>query len=143
MTGPFDALGALREIEDDVERGWKVSRLLPKQSDHPGLRAHPASSLVSEVHADPATGRLRVVLSDAIAPLAGKTLLVAPTRDARDRWRWMCVPVEIAERYLPPECRHDFGLTRYRASALMTFGFNKRAIRQLIDTAARPERRAA
>ena len=33
--------------------------------------------------------------------------------------------------------------TPRRASALMTFGFNKRAIRQLIDTAASPERRAA
>ena len=43
----------------------------------------------------------------------------------------------------PKDEGHDFGLTRYRASALMTFGFNKRAIRQLIDTAARPERRAA
>ena len=52
-------------------------------------------------------------------------------------------PTEKQLQYLPPECRHDFGLTRYRASALMTFGFNKRAIRQLIDTAARPERRAA
>jgi len=52
-------------------------------------------------------------------------------------------PTEKQLQYLPPECRHDFGLTRYRASALMTFGFNKRAIRQLIDTAAGPERRAA
>lgn len=52
-------------------------------------------------------------------------------------------PTEKQLQYLPAECRHDFGLTRYRASALMTFGFNKRAIRQLIDTAARPERRAA
>lgn len=52
-------------------------------------------------------------------------------------------PTEKQLRYLPPECRHDFGLTRYRASALMTFGFNKRAIRQLIDAAAAPERRAA
>ena len=52
-------------------------------------------------------------------------------------------PTEKQLQYLPPECRHDFGLTRYRASALMTFGFNKRAIRQLIDTAASPERRAA
>ena len=53
-------------------------------------------------------------------------------------------PTEKQLQYLPPECRHDFGLTRYRASALMTFGFNKRAIRQLIDSAAaRPERRAA
>ena len=46
-------------------------------------------------------------------------------------------------QYLPPAFRQDYGLTRYRASALMTFGFNKRAIRQLIDTAASPERRAA
>jgi len=52
-------------------------------------------------------------------------------------------PTEKQLQYLPPECRHDFGLTRYRASALMTFGFNKRAIRQLIDSAASPERRAA
>ncbi|GLS88377.1 hypothetical protein GCM10010873_33510 [Cypionkella aquatica] len=52
-------------------------------------------------------------------------------------------PTEKQLQYLPPECRHDFGLTRYRASALMTFGFNKRAIRQLIDGAASPERRAA
>jgi hypothetical protein len=52
-------------------------------------------------------------------------------------------PTEKQLQYLPPKCRHDFGLTRYRASALMTFGFNKRAIRQLIDTAASPERRAA
>jgi len=46
-------------------------------------------------------------------------------------------------KYLPPECRHDFGLTRYRASALMTFGFNKRAIRAAVDTAAGTERMAA
>jgi len=52
-------------------------------------------------------------------------------------------PTEKQLQYLPPECRHDFGLTRYRASALMTFGFNKRAIRQLIDSAVIPERRAA
>ena len=52
-------------------------------------------------------------------------------------------PTEKQLQYLPSECRHDFGLTRYRASALMTFGFNKRAIRQLIDSAASPERRAA
>ncbi len=52
-------------------------------------------------------------------------------------------PTEKQLQYLAPECRHDFGLTRYRASALMTFGFNKRAIRQLIESAASPERRAA
>jgi superfamily II DNA or RNA helicase len=52
-------------------------------------------------------------------------------------------PTEKQLKYLPPECRHDFGLTRYRASALMTFGFNKQGISQLINSAAAPDRRAA
>ena len=39
-------------------------------------------------------------------------------------------------QYLPPEFRQDYGLTRYRASALMTFGFNKREIRQLVGRAS-------
>ena len=99
------ALSALREVEDDIEARWSVSRLLPQQTTHPGLRVHPAAKLVSSVHVDPASGRMRVQLSSAIPELAGKTLLVAPTRDARNRWRWMCVPVDIPERYLPPECR--------------------------------------
>jgi len=46
-------------------------------------------------------------------------------------------------QYLPPAYRQDFGLTRYHASALMTFTFNKRAIRQLIMAAAPDTRRAA
>ena len=52
-------------------------------------------------------------------------------------------PTENQLKYLPPECRHDFGLTRYRASALMTFGFNKHGINQLINGAAGSDRRAA
>lgn len=52
-------------------------------------------------------------------------------------------PTDKQLKYLPPECRHDFGLTRYHASALMTFGFNKRAIRAAVDAAAGTERMAA
>lgn len=104
-TQVTQALGALREIEDDVESRWTTSRLLPQQSAHAGMRAHPSAHLIDTVHADPSSGRLRVKLSDAVPALAGKTLLVAPTRDSRNRWRWMCVPVDIPERYLPPECR--------------------------------------
>ena len=52
-------------------------------------------------------------------------------------------PTEKQLQYLPPECRHDFGLTRYRASALMTFKFNKREIRQLVGRAAPSLGRAA
>ncbi|WP_197919077.1 DEAD/DEAH box helicase [Thiosulfatihalobacter marinus] len=46
-------------------------------------------------------------------------------------------------QYLPTEFRSDYGLTRYRASALMTFKFNKRDIRQLVGRAAPSLGRAA
>ena len=57
---------------------------------------------------------------------------------------WLTQPAtEKQLQYLSPEARGDYGLTRYKASALMTFGFNKRAIRQLIRSAAPPAREAA
>lgn len=46
-------------------------------------------------------------------------------------------------QYLPTEIRSDYGLTRYRASALMTFKFNKREIRELVARAAPSLGRAA
>jgi DNA repair protein RadD len=46
-------------------------------------------------------------------------------------------------QYLPPAFRQDYGLTRYRASALMTFGFNKREIRQLVGRVSPDVGRAA
>jgi len=52
-------------------------------------------------------------------------------------------PTEKQLRYLAPEHRQDYGLTRYRASALITFGFNRRAIRQLVTAATPAGRRAA
>ena len=40
-------------------------------------------------------------------------------------------------QYLPPEYRLDFSLTRYQASTLITFQFNRAKIRQLVFSAAR------
>ena len=46
--------------------------------------------------------------------------------------------------YLPPECRLDYNLTRYDASALLTFRFNRGAIRSLVlNAAARIREQAA
>jgi hypothetical protein len=36
---------------------------------------------------------------------------------------------------LPPELRADFGLTRYQASALLSFRFNRNAIVRLVNAA--------
>ncbi|MDP2357731.1 MAG: DEAD/DEAH box helicase [Beijerinckiaceae bacterium] len=50
---------------------------------------------------------------------------------------WLRQPAtERQLAYLPPECRLDFSLTRYRASALLTFRFNRSAIRSLVFGAA-------
>ena len=57
--------------------------------------------------------------------------------------RWLNqAPTEKQLQYLPAAHRQDYGLTRYRASALITFQFNRRDIRRLV-MAAEPERRAA
>jgi hypothetical protein len=52
-------------------------------------------------------------------------------------------PTEKQLQYLPPECRHDYSLTRYAASARITFRFNQRAIGALIEGAIGAGRRAA
>ena len=45
-------------------------------------------------------------------------------------------PTDKQLALLPPEARADFGMTRYQASALLTFKFNRTGIRQLVTTAA-------
>lgn len=41
-------------------------------------------------------------------------------------------PTDKQLAYLPPESRQDFNLTRYQASALITFRFNRSSIRSLV-----------
>ncbi|MBF0370498.1 MAG: DEAD/DEAH box helicase [Magnetococcales bacterium] len=51
---------------------------------------------------------------------------------------WLNQPASEKQlQYLPAEYRHDLNLTRYQASALLTFRFNKSAIRSLIFEADR------
>ena len=52
-------------------------------------------------------------------------------------------PTEKQLQHLPPEYRQDYGLTRYHASALITFGFKKGQIQQLIRAVTGTNRRAA
>ena len=57
---------------------------------------------------------------------------------------WLSQPATDKQlQYLTPAARSDYGLTRYKASALMTFTFNKREIRGLIMAAAPTARAAA
>ena len=57
---------------------------------------------------------------------------------------WLDQPATDKQlEYLPAECRQDYGLNRYRASTLLSFRFNKSAIRRLVMGAAGEQRRAA
>jgi hypothetical protein len=50
-------------------------------------------------------GRVRLALDSSIPELSGRSILLAP---AIDRWlqvRWICIPVDIPDRYLPQECK--------------------------------------
>ncbi|PWU71777.1 helicase [Ochrobactrum sp. POC9] len=54
--------------------------------------------------------------------------------------RWLSQPPTDRQlAYLPADYRHDFGLTRYQASALISFQFNRTAIRSLIFGAGQHE----
>src|SRR5690606_41709845 len=58
--------------------------------------------------------------------------------------RWVNEPPSEKQlRYLPPALRADFGLTRYQASALLAFQFNKSSIQRLVLAANDEHRRAA
>lgn len=50
--------------------------------------------------------------------------------------RWLNEsPTPKQLQYLPPELRADYGLTRYQASALLSFRFNRNAIVRLVNAA--------
>ncbi len=59
--------------------------------------------------------------------------------------RWLREPpTERQLQFLPPQYRQDFSLSRYQASALLSFQFNKGTIRRLVmDNAARNDVREA
>ncbi|MEA1053367.1 zinc ribbon domain-containing protein, partial [Lamprobacter modestohalophilus] len=57
--------------------------------------------------------------------------------------RWLNQPATDKQlQYLPPAMRTDFGLSRYQAAVQLSFQFNKRAIRRLVQAASRDHARA-
>lgn len=99
------SLEAVRTVESQVEATWSVNaRLVPTQTAAVA-GASGAAWAIDDVHVNPGNGRLRITFNDAFPELAGKSLLLAPTRDARQRVRWLCIPVAIEPIYLPESCR--------------------------------------
>ncbi|HTP98963.1 MAG TPA: DUF2628 domain-containing protein [Casimicrobiaceae bacterium] len=98
------AIGAMHGLEEEIEVAWHTARLLPRQSEHPAVRAHAGAQFVGDVDVQPRTGRIRLALLADSPEVDGKTILLAPTLDTSNHWQWMCVPVDIPKRFLPKEC---------------------------------------
>ncbi len=97
-------LAAVRALERDVETNWMTARLVPRQTGALS-RGSIAKTVVSDVHVSPDNGRLRVRFGPSLPELDGKAILLAPTRNAQQQVRWLCIPVDIGQKYLPAECR--------------------------------------
>ncbi|MEO5787156.1 MAG: DUF2628 domain-containing protein [Casimicrobiaceae bacterium] len=95
-------LAAVRGLEREAETSLTSARLEARQSF--ALPSSVARRVVDDVDVSPENGRLRVRFGPSVPELAGKTILLAPTRNARREVRWLCVPVDIPAAYLPPRC---------------------------------------
>lgn len=89
-------------IADSRAQSVPVSRLLTQATLAPDALG---AAGLEVVVVDPANGRLRLTFAAAVAALAGKSLVLAPVIDPDQRLRWLCVPIDIPARLLPPECR--------------------------------------
>ncbi len=97
------AVAPLRQaIADSREQSVAVSSLLKQAMLAPDVLGAAGLEVVA---VDPANGRLRLTFAPSIAPLAGKSLVLAPVIDAQQQLHWLCVPIDIPPRLMPPECR--------------------------------------
>jgi hypothetical protein len=97
------SLAAIRPLQAQLEE-WFRSR---SPDDAPAIALAETltdTPLLERVSVSLANGRVRVAL-DSIPELSGRSILLAPAIDRWKQVRWICIPVDIPERYLPPECK--------------------------------------
>lgn len=98
-------LAEVKPLQREIEESWERSNAVPRTLDHAVTFVRIGGDMIDSVNFNPLSGRLRVALGSAIAELAGKNILLAPVVDPTQRLRWICIPVDIAPKYLPAQCR--------------------------------------
>ena len=98
------SIAAIRPLQAQLEEWFKSSS--PDDAPAIALAETPIDTpFLERVNVSLANGRVRLALDSSIPELSGRSILLAP---AIDRWmqvRWICIPVDIPERYLPRECK--------------------------------------
>jgi hypothetical protein len=99
-----ESIVAIRPLQRQLEE-WFMSRS-PDDAPAIALAQTPVdASPLEKVTVSLVNGRVRLALDSSIPELSGRSILLAP---AIDRWlqvRWICIPVDIPDRYLPQECK--------------------------------------
>jgi hypothetical protein len=98
------SIAAMRPLQRQLEE-WFMSR---SPDDAPAIalaEPHVDAPQLDKINVSLVNGRVRLALDSSIPELSGRSILLAP---AIDRWlqvRWICIPVDIPDRYLPQECK--------------------------------------
>ena len=99
-----EGLAAIQPLQREIEE-WFVSRSPSGAPAFEVAEARPGTEFLEAVSVSLTDGRVRIALSSLIPELSGRSILLAPAVDRRQQVRWICIPVDIPARYLPPECR--------------------------------------
>jgi hypothetical protein len=99
-----DGLAAVAPLQRQLE-GWFLSRLPADAPPPEVVESQPGALALAAVNVSPESGRVRLALGSWIPELAGRSILLAPAIDRRLRVQWICIPVDVPEKYLPQECR--------------------------------------
>ena len=100
-----EAVATTQPLQRQVEQWWGTSRSTPSSAGYATAGVQARAALIDDVDVSPVSGRVRVTLGPLIPELFGRMILLAPALDQRQQLRWICVPVGIPTRYLPPVCR--------------------------------------
>ena len=96
-----ETIAAIRPLQRQLEE-WFISR---SPEDAPAAETPVDAPLLEKVSVSLANGRVRLALDSTIPELSGRSILLAPAIDRGMHVRWICIPVDIPERYLPQECK--------------------------------------
>jgi hypothetical protein len=100
-----ESLKAVRWLQQDVEEQWWRFGVPARPPEAVRQLARASAPDLADVNVSERTGRVRLGLGRSIPELAGKAILLAPSVDGWQRVHWLCVPIDIPQKYLPKECR--------------------------------------
>ena len=101
-----ESLAAVAPLQMAIDDSRRRAVALPVPERDPQFApTAPGAAWLESVSVGLGNGRLRLTFAAALAPLAGKSLLLAPAVDAGQELRWVCIPIDIPRQLLPRECR--------------------------------------